>query len=82
MQPQHPIINGNRECAKCKRTLPVSAFNHLKRSATGLDYHCRDCRQAKKVEVYNRKAVKVSDVRRLVRQLIEEKSFTYVDVSK
>jgi hypothetical protein len=77
MRRLHPIINGTRECNGCEQWLPISAFNKTKRSATGLDYRCRVCRQKAKVDIYHRKAIKVSDVRAMMTKLIDDMSFTY-----
>lgn len=77
MRKLHPIIDGKRECNGCKDWLPITAFHRNAESATGLDYRCRTCRRKTKVDIYARRAVKVSDVRKMLHKMIDEMAFTY-----
>ena len=38
-----PIIDGKKECSKCKKMLPVADFGKLSRAKTGLKSACKSC---------------------------------------
>lgn len=40
LQPRHAVVNGEKFCATCERTLPVSMFG---RNGSGVHSKCKDC---------------------------------------
>ena len=40
---QNLLEQGFKQCAKCKKILPLAAFRKEKRAACGLSARCRDC---------------------------------------
>ncbi len=39
------IIDGKKQCAHCKESLPVSCFSKALKMKSGLDSYCRDCKK-------------------------------------
>jgi len=49
-----PLTSGEKICTKCNRSLPVIMFETETRNKDGLKTECRECREAKRKERYNR----------------------------
>ncbi|MCU0850516.1 MAG: hypothetical protein MUC80_04475 [Candidatus Thermoplasmatota archaeon] len=54
-QPKH--IPVEKQCVKCNRLLPATAFNRNSTRADGLDSHCKDCRKTVVQEYHSRLGV-------------------------